>query len=128
MSNPDAANSPNPAFEADLRDQSTPSAMMTLLAMLARGEVLGPDLTDFMLTNATASGLVQISPSVYQFTATPSARCDASEPRGDTGARRQVNYGVGRRSLSRSFNLESTADSSGTVSTVKISPVSRPWA
>jgi beta-lactamase class A len=49
MSDPVAANAPKPAFEADPRDQSTPAAMMTLLTMLARGEVLNPDLTAFIL-------------------------------------------------------------------------------
>jgi beta-lactamase class A len=49
MSDPVAANAPKPAFEADPRDQSTPAAMMTLLTMLARGEVLTPDLTAFIL-------------------------------------------------------------------------------
>jgi beta-lactamase class A len=49
LSDPDAANAPKPSFEADKRDQSTPAAMMALLAMLARGEVLNPDLTAFIL-------------------------------------------------------------------------------
>jgi len=49
MSDRVAANAPKPAFEADKRDQSTPAAMMTLLAMLARGKVLNPDLTAFIL-------------------------------------------------------------------------------
>jgi beta-lactamase class A len=49
MADPDAANAPSPIFEADMRDQSTPAAMMMLLSMMARGEVLDADLTDFML-------------------------------------------------------------------------------
>lgn len=34
-------------------------------------DVTGVDLGDFVLTNATASNLVEVSPSVYTFTATP---------------------------------------------------------
>jgi beta-lactamase class A len=49
ISDPIAANAPKPAFEADMRDQSTPKAMMDLLAMLARGKVLNPELTAFIL-------------------------------------------------------------------------------
>jgi beta-lactamase class A len=48
-SDPVGSNSLNPAFEADMRDQSTPAAMMKLLTMLAHGEVLDLDLTSFIL-------------------------------------------------------------------------------
>lgn len=63
MSDPVAANAPKPAFEADPRDQSTPAAMMTLLTMLARGEVLNPELTAFILgvmsRTSTGSGRIK---------------------------------------------------------------------
>lgn len=49
MSDPVAANAPKPAFETDMRDQSTPAAMMKLLTMLAQGKVLNPELTIFIL-------------------------------------------------------------------------------
>ena len=49
-----------------------PGDPVTITATFSE-DVTGVDLTDFIVTNATASGLVQISPSVYQFTATPSA-------------------------------------------------------
>ncbi|TNF40402.1 MAG: class A beta-lactamase [Cytophagales bacterium] len=49
MADPVGSNAPKPEFERDMRDQSTPTAMMTLLSKLGKGEVLNKELTDFIL-------------------------------------------------------------------------------
>jgi beta-lactamase class A len=90
ISDPVAANAPKPIFEADERGQSAPTAMMTLLAMLARGKLLNPDLSAFIL-------------SVMSRTSTGQGRirgcCPAARPPAD-----QATQPDGRRTSEASVN------------------------